>query len=112
MYVNISTLPVTKLGEFTTAITKMAAPRIGSKAKKLFIKKMNSLMEKKGHGKSTMDSVLEVPASGLQGTPELFLKFLYFDWLYFIFTCMYVEMSNIKCSQTVQGNDGVFSFEN
>ena len=56
------------------ALAREAAPHIRRKGEKCL---PNSLMEKKGHGKSTMDSVLEVAASGLQGTPEL-LFFCFF----------------------------------
>ena len=60
----VDLISVTKLGEATMALAREAAPHIRKQGEKYLPK---SLKEQSGEGKSTVDSVIEVAASGLKG---------------------------------------------
>ncbi|XP_052794944.1 spartin-like [Mya arenaria] len=68
--VQVSSYLVTKLGQATMYLAKEAAPHIRRQGGKYMPK---SLKEEKKEGKSTIDSVLEVAASGLHGFGTVYM---------------------------------------
>ena len=61
---NVFFVSVSKLGQATMALAREAAPHIRKQGEKYLPK---SLKESSGEGKSKVDSVIEVAASGLKG---------------------------------------------
>lgn len=68
--VKVSSFIVTKLGQATMALAREAAPHIRKQGEKYLPK---SLKEQSSDGKSTMDGVIEVAASGLKGFGTVFM---------------------------------------
>ncbi|XP_052251062.1 spartin-like [Dreissena polymorpha] len=68
--VQVSSYLVSKLGQATMALARHAAPHICRQGEKVLPK---SLTENKGEGKSTINSILEVAASGVQGFGTVYM---------------------------------------
>lgn len=69
--VKVSSFIVTKLGQATMALAREAAPHIRKQGEKILPK---SMKEPSADGKSTMDGVIEVAASGLKGFGTVFMS--------------------------------------
>lgn len=65
IYMSFLFFQVKKLGEATMYLAKEAAPHIRREGSRLLPKSLKQ--SKEGEGKSTVDSVIEVAASGLHG---------------------------------------------
>ncbi|XP_053389247.1 spartin-like [Mercenaria mercenaria] len=69
--VQVSSYIVSKLGQATMALAKEAAPHIRKQGEKLIPK---SMKQTESDGKSKLDSVLEVAASGLKGFGTVYMS--------------------------------------
>lgn len=69
--VKVSSFIVTKLGQATMALAREAAPHIRKQGEKILPK---SMKDSSSDGKSTMDGVIEVAASGLKGFGTVFMS--------------------------------------
>lgn len=69
--VQVSSFIVSKLGQATMALAREAAPHIRRQGEKILPK---SVKQSDGQGKSKLDSVLEVAASGIQGAGTVYMS--------------------------------------